>query len=479
MFLLENIYESFCLITPFNRKTAMVSVHKFGGTSVAGPEQFSLVSRIIKDSCDSQPTESPRPVVVVSAMAGITNKLYSAIQAAVVVGDYESILNEIKTTHFKCIDKLFVPQKKFVELLERGIEDDIERIRKLLETITVFGGTCPIEISDIIAGFGEIWSSRILAQLLVSLETPARAVNARDFLFLSSSSGKDVRIDWNRSVAPICGSEVLVITGFLATSSSGVPTTLKRNGSDFSGAIVANLFNASQLTIWTDVDGIYSADPRQISGAKMITEMSYKEAAELAYFGAKVIHPQTMAPCVVKRIPIVLRNTFNLQCPGTLISGDSILAARAVTMIPEIALINVEGSGLFGFSGIAAKLFSAVAAAESNIIMITQASSEYSICFAVPIGDAEICAAAVRKTFASEIFEKSIDVTLDTTSCIIAAVGDNMHQQIGLLGRLTSALGSGGINIRAVAQGSSERNITLVVNKADGIKGIQALHDAL
>ena len=443
---------------------------------MAGASQFVRVCDIIRTSLSSE-----KPVVVVSAMAGITNKLYSAIQGAVLVGDFEKILQDIQRIHFDCVDELetkFGLKDDFG--LKHEMQRDIQRLVKLLETVPVFGGTCPLEISDIVAGYGEIWSSRILACLLRSHSVPAAAYNARDFLFLSPLSGKDVRIDWKRSVAPVIPeNEVPVITGFLATSASGVPTTLKRNGSDFSGAIMANLFNASQLTIWTDVDGIYSADPRQVKGAKMIAEMSYKEAAELAYFGAKVIHPQTMAPCVIKKIPIVLRNTFNLDCPGTLISAHSVLAARAVTMIPEIALVNVEGSGLFGFSGIAAKLFASVSAADSNIIMITQASSEYSICFAVPIGDAEICGEAVRRTFATEIAENSIDVTVDTTSCIIAAVGDNMHQQVGLLGRLTSALGANGINIRAIAQGSSERNITLVVQKSDGVGGLQCLHDAL
>jgi aspartokinase/homoserine dehydrogenase 1 len=447
----------------------MVSVHKFGGTSVAGADQFKQVANIIEKF-----TREEQVVVVVSAMAGITNLLYSAIESAVVVGDYVAILEKIKTIHFDCIEKLGCDKTD----LQKIISQDIARIQKLLETVHVFGGTCPLEISDIVAGYGEIWSSQILASLLNSKPIFSRAVNARDFLFLQP--GKDVRVDWKRSIAPKPSfNEVLVITGFLATSCCNTPTTLKRNGSDFSGAIVANLFDASSLTIWTDVDGIFSADPRHVKGAQMIAEMSYKEAAELAYFGAKVIHPQTMAPCVVKNIPIVLRNTFNLNCPGTLISQESLLAARAVTMIPEIALINVEGSGLFGFSGIAAKLFSSVSNADSNIIMITQASSEYSICFAVPRGDAEICGEAVKRTFATEMSENSIDVTIDTSSCIIAAVGDNMHQQVGLLGRLTSALGASNINIRAIAQGSSERNITLVVSRADGLAGLQCLHDAL
>jgi aspartokinase/homoserine dehydrogenase 1 len=347
---------------------------------------------------------------------------------------------------------------------------------------------CPDEVRDIVVGYGEIWSSKILSCLLCVEGHISVAINAREFLILKS--GKDVRVDWDRSVRPRMDeidetaneNTIPVITGFLATSHSGIPTTLKRNGSDFSGAIIANLFDAAELTIWTDVDGIYSADPRTVSGAKMLQSMSYREAAELAYFGAKVIHPQTMAPCVSKSIPIVLRNTFNLDCMGTLIGASTTIpgeGARAVTIVPQIALVNVEGSGLFGFAGIAAKLFGAVAAADVNIIMITQASSEYSICFAVPFDDAVAVGEAVCSVFSLEIFEKSIDVSVDTSACIIAAVGDNMHKQIGLLGKLTSALGAAGVNIRAIAQGSSERNITFVVNKADGPIGLRCLHDCL
>lgn len=243
----------------------MVTVHKFGGTSVAGPSQFARVCGVVKDLISSD-----NPVVVVSAMAGITNQLYSAIQAAVLVGDFELIMNRIRQIHFDCIEEL---ETKFGLKpnpgLKQEMDSDIARLIELLETVKVFGGTCHMEISDIVAGFGEIWSSRILAAMLQSHGVLSVAYNARDFLFLSQLSGKDVRIDWKKSVAPSVGEgEVPVITGFLATSANGVPTTLKRNGSDFSGAIVANLFNASKLTIWTDVDGIYSADPRQVKGQK-------------------------------------------------------------------------------------------------------------------------------------------------------------------------------------------------------------------
>ena len=450
-----------------------VTVHKFGGTSVGGPSQFRQVANILSRLVRSN---QERPVAVVSAITGITTKLYTAIHAAVEQADFEKIIDGVIAIHISTLSELATPgelpllQAPQMTALTQTVKKDGSEIKKHLKIVAT-AKHCPDLISDVIVAYGEIWSSQILSALLQSMNVPSSWINARDFLFLSPLSGKDVRIDWKRSHAPFIAPETVVpvITGFLATSAAGLPTTLKRNGSDHSGAIVANLMSASMLTIWTDVNGIFSADPRTVPDARMLECMSFKEAAELAYFGAKVLHPQTMAPCVSKNIPIILRNTFNVSCPGTLICAQPETAARAVTIIPEIGLINVEGSGLFGFSGIAAKLFASVAAADTNVMMITQASSEYSICFAVPVADAQVCADAVRMTFQPEIDEGAIEVSVDTSAAIVAAVGEGMHQQIGLLGNLASVLGKNGVNIRALAQGSSERNITFVVSKEDGI----------
>jgi len=461
-----------------------ITVHKFGGTSVGGSSQYrqvaNILSRLVRMNHEL-------PIAVVSAITGITTKLYFAIQGAVEQSDFDQIIDGVIAVHTCTLSELAsrdgdapVLSETQVQTLTEVIKKDGNEIKKHLKIVQT-AKHCPELISDVIVAYGEIWSSQILSALLKSINMPSAWVNARDFLFLHPLSGKDVRIDWKRSHAPFIEPEIVVpvITGFLATSAAGLPTTLKRNGSDHSGAIIANLVSASMLTIWTDVNGIFSADPRAVLHARMIESMSYKEAAELAYFGAKVLHPQTMAPCVTKNIPIILRNTFNVSCPGTIISGKPDSAARAVTIIPEIGIINVEGSGLFGFSGIAAKLFASVAAADTNVMMITQASSEYSICFAVPVADAQVCADAVRMTFRSEIEEGSIEVSVDCSAAIVAAVGEGMHQQVGLLGTLASALGTHGVNVRAVAQGSSERNITFVVEKSEGLKALNCLHSVL
>jgi bifunctional aspartokinase / homoserine dehydrogenase 1 len=437
-----------------------VTVHKFGGTSVGGPAQFKQVALILNRIVGGN---HEFPVVVVSAMSGVTNRLYECIDNE--CDDLEVKIASIVDTHRKCVNQLGLGDSDIVS----GVESDLRSIRDMS--------------LDVIVGLGEIWSAKILAALLSQNGLKSKFVNARDFLFLVDS--KEVRVDWNRShwpKDPKIGT-VFVVTGFLASAADGSPTTLKRNGSDHSGAIVARLVRAAALTIWTDVDGIYSADPRAVSSAHMIPSLSYREAAELAYFGAKVIHPQTMAPCVNGGIPIVLRNTFNVDCAGTVIGGlDTDRAtgpARAVTTIADIALINVEGSGLFGFSGIAAKLFAAVAAVDVNIIMITQASSEYSICFAVPRGEASVCEKALREIFASWLDEGCIEISVADDACIIAVVGDGMHAQTGLLGKLASALGKAGVSIRALAQGSSERNITFVVSRNEMNVGLQMLHDSL
>ena len=465
-------------IGPSSLTPGSVTVHKFGGTSVGGPDQFCQVRDIIVRLLH---LDGEKPLVVVSAMAGVTSKLYACISHANERKEFDEILSEISSSHVDCVRTcLGQGQEERMLAIEKSIKSDICTIAKHLQIIKSSSShQCPDLISDVIVSYGEIWSAQILAALLAAAAVRSCWINARDFLFLQNSS-KEVRVDWKRSHCPFFPPEVqiAVITGFLATSAAGLPTTLKRNGSDHSGAIVANLANAKSLIIWTDVDGIYSADPRLVKTAKKLNCMSYKEAAELAYFGAKVIHPQTVAPCVSKSIPVILRNTFNLNSEGTTISSTAPGEIRAVTIIPRVALVNVEGSGLFGFSGIAAKLFAAVSAAETNIIMITQASSEYSICFAVPQADAGVCEDAVRLAFASEIEDKCIEVSRDSAA-IVAIVGDGMHRQKGFLGKLATALGEDGVNIRAVAQGSSERNITFVVNEEDGVKALSSLHSVL
>jgi aspartokinase/homoserine dehydrogenase 1 len=270
-----------------------------------------------------------------------------------------------------------------------------------------------------------------------------------------------------------------VIPGFVATDTRGLQTTLGRNGSDFSGSIFGALLDAREIVIWTDVDGVLSADPRQVPDAKVIDSLSYNEAMELAYFGAKVIHPQTMAPAVEKGIPIRIRNTFSPDQAGTLIVAvpESMLVVKGITSIDDVALVNLEGAGMIGVPGTAHRLFGALHEAGISVILISQGSSEHSICFAIPAVQATLVERVVRRAFAAELRDGQIQSVEVADDCsIIAIVGDGMAGTHGISGKLFGALGNVGVNVRAIAQGASERNISVVVDRRETAKALRAVH---
>ena len=280
-------------------------------------------------------------------------------------------------------------------------------------------------------------------------------------------------------VGPRCFKGTLIITGFIASDRRGVQTTLGRNGSDFSGSIFGSLLDAGEIHIWTDVDGVLSADPRRVPDAKVIDSLSYNEAMELAYFGAKVIHPQTMAPAVGRGIPIWIRNTFAPQKPGSLICAkpDSKLPVKGITSIENIAMVNVEGAGMIGVPGTAHRLFGALREEGISVILISQGSSEHSICCAIPGVEAERAARVVAAAFDREIKEGQIQsIQVDTDLAILAVVGDGMAGLPGVSGKVFNALGSAGVNVHAIAQGASERNISVVVDGKDATRALRAVH---
>jgi len=274
----------------------------------------------------------------------------------------------------------------------------------------------------------------------------------------------------------------LIITGFIASDRRGVQTTLGRNGSDFSGSIFGALLDSSEIHIWTDVDGVLSADPRRVPDATIIDSLSYNEAMELAYFGAKVIHPQTMAPAVGSSIPIWIRNTFAPEKVGTLICADpkSVLPVKGITSIEQVALINLEGAGMIGVPGTANRLFGALREEGISVILISQGSSEHSICCAIPQDQAERAAAVVRAAFERELKEGQIqDVDVTPDLAILAAVGDGMAGRPGVAAKVFNALGSASVNIKAIAQGASERNISVVVDGKHATRALRAVHAGL
>jgi len=456
-------------------------VHKFGGTSLADASCFRRVADIIA----ARP-ESHRAVVV-SAMSGVTNALIRAVELAGArdADGYSRVLAELREKHQRALADL-VPARTAAEV-DAVIERDLAAITDVLHATTLLRRSSR-ETLDLVAGYGEIWSAQLLHALLVTNGTPCAWINARDVL-VAEWDDANVQIDWTASRVRLderfSASNLpatLIITGFVASTHDGVATTLGRNGSDFSASIFAALLDASEIHIWTDVDGVMSANPRLVPEALMLGDMSYDEAMELAYFGAKVIHPSTMAPAVQRGLPIYIRNTFKPELQGTRIHvGPSTgFPVKGLATIESIALLNLEGTGMIGVPGTAQRLFGALRDEGISVVMVSQGSSEHSICFAVPSAVADAAREAVERAFFAERHHGQIQRVEVASQCsILAAVGDGMAGTPGIAAKFLSALGKARVNIRAIAQGSSERNISVVVDAADTTRALRAAHSGL
>ena len=456
-------------------------VHKFGGTSLADASCFRRVADIIA----ARP-ESHRAVVV-SAMSGVTNALIRAVELAGArdADGYSRVLAELREKHQRALADL-VPRRTAAEV-DAVIERDLAAITDVLHATTLLRRSSR-ETLDLVAGYGEIWSAQLLHALLVTNGTPCAWINARDVL-VAEWDDANVQIDWTASRVRLderfSASNLpatLIITGFVASTHDGVATTLGRNGSDFSASIFAALLDASEIHIWTDVDGVMSANPRLVPEALMLGDMSYDEAMELAYFGAKVIHPSTMAPAVQRGLPIYIRNTFKPELQGTRIHvGPSTgFPVKGLATIESIALLNLEGTGMIGVPGTAQRLFGALRDEGISVVMVSQGSSEHSICFAVPSAVADAAREAVERAFFAERHHGQIQRVEVASQCsILAAVGDGMAGTPGIAAKFLSALGKARVNIRAIAQGSSERNISVVVDAADTTRALRAAHSGL
>ena len=457
------------------------AVHKFGGTSLADAACFRRVGDIVA----SLP---PRRAVVVSAMSGVTNALVRAVEIAAApgAGDYESMLEALGRRHLDTVRAL--APAELADEFGAAIARDLAEIDEVLRASTVLRRSSR-ETFDLVSGSGELWSARILTAHLRARGVPARWLNARDVLVVAwdgATPSVDFRTSRERLDAWIAGpgdsAATLVITGFVAATADGIATTLGRNGSDFSASIFAALLDASEVHIWTDVDGVMSADPRLVPDAVVLDTLSYDEAMELAYFGAKVIHPSTMAPAVERGLPIFIRNTFKPELAGTRIhAGPSIgFAVKGLATVESIALLNLEGTGLIGVPGTAQRLFGALRDAGISVVMISQGSSEHSICFAVPANAAPRAREAVEQAFFAERHRGQIArLDVDPECSILAVVGDGMAGQPGIAAKFFSALGKARVNIRAIAQGSSERNISVVVSDSDTRRALRAAHSGL
>jgi aspartokinase/homoserine dehydrogenase 1 len=454
-------------------------VHKFGGSSVADADCMRRVADIIESSAN------PREAVVLSACRGITDALLALVKLAEQPdGNFAAALQAIEERHRSLAAELLPEDMRaaFCTTLSADVGD----IAGMLQTVRLIR-SAPGSVRDLISGYGEIWSTSLFAPLLRSrgrIDGDVRWIDARQVVVVDWGP-LGPAVQWERSernLRALVGEGFrgrLVVTGFIATTVAGIQTTLGRNGSDFSGSIFGALLNAAEIVIWTDVDGVLSADPRLVPNAQVIDQLSYNEAMELAYFGAKVIHPQTMEPAIARDIPIWIRNTFAPAKRGTLICArpNSALVVKGITTIDPVALINVEGAGMIGVPGTAHRLFGALRDAGISVILISQGSSEHSICFAIPADQAVRAEDVVRRAFDTELRDGQIQsVDVDRALSILAVVGDGMAGAHGVAAQVFKSLARAAINVRAIAQGASERNISVVVDGRAAAKALRAVH---
>ena len=460
-------------------------VMKFGGTSLAGAAQIRQVGGIVRRFARS------RPVVVVSAMAGVTDELIALAERSV-----SGLPREVSGR----LDRLQRRHRREARLLGLS-EGSGGRLERELEALfTELEGVCHgvlllHELSrrslDLISSFGERLSALLVTDHLRSLGLRAQFVDARDHIVTDESHGAAV-VDFDatyrnlrRGILPgVRKGHLPVVTGFIGRTRQGATTTLGRSGSDYTASILGGALRAEEVWIWKEVDGVCTADPNLVKSARVVARISYQEAAEMAHYGAEVIHPKTMLPARRSHIPIRIKNTFNPNAPGTLITSRPGARGKApllVSSIDGMALVTVEGTGIFGQPGMILRLLTPVALAGTNIYMISMSSSEYNVSFAIMQGDLEKTLKALEKDFRDRglLGEQVAHITVERDMCAIAVVGAGMKGQHGIAGRVFSALGDAGVNVVAIAQGSSEYNITVVTRGRDMKKGVRAIHDRL
>ena len=466
-------------------------VMKFGGTSVGSVDALVRATQIIQDA----KKDWSRVVVVTSAMSGVTDLLLKSASLAAQgetdpLSDAESTLRE---KHFAAADAL-IKDQELREATKGEITCLIQLLVDLCRAIAVLGEASPRAL-DAVASLGERMNVRLLAAIANDEGIKAQAIESTEFIATNNhfqNAHPDFKVTTEKTRAclnPLMDQGIVPITtGFIGATPEGVITTLGRGGSDYSAAIIGRALPADDVWIWTDVDGVMSTDPRIAQNARTLPEISYSEIAELAYYGAKVLHPKTIRPVVEAGIGLRICNTFNPSHPGTRLIANSKRNGKpanpasgqiikAVTAIRKQRLVTIEGRGMLGVPGVAARAFGAVASTGTSVPLITQASSEQSICFAVPSETAPSVLEALEKAFIHEIEDEDIDRVWSTEDVsIVTVVGAGMRHTVGVAGRVFSQLGNHGVNVLAIAQGSSEVSISLVVDTADTENAVKALH---
>ena len=456
-----------------------MQVLKFGGSSVANADNIKQVISIV-----NQKEQAQKKLVVVSALGGITDLLLNAaIEAAEGTEAYKEKLLQVEQRHLEAVKQLLpvATQSALLSLVKKSCNE----IEDICNGIYLLRELTP-RSRDRIASYGEWLSSQIIAAAFQAGGVQAVWKDSRE-LILTDSSFTSAEVDFAATDQLIknyfdhAEGSLFILPGFIAADKNKITTTLGRGGSDYTAAILASALQASVLEIWTDVSGMMTADPRLTSNARIISNISYQEAMELSHFGAKVIYPPTIQPVMAKKIPVVVKNTFAPEDPGTVIEAESEGKGdivRGISSINKITLISLEGSGMIGIPGFSKRLFEALSSEKINVILITQSSSEHSICVGIDTGMAEQAKQAVDLAFANEIALQKVEpLKTETNLSIVALVGENMKNHTGVSGRLFGALGRNGVNVRAIAQGSSEKNISAVISTNDVKKAINVLHE--
>jgi aspartate kinase len=456
---------------------------KFGGTSVGSVEALAQAASIIEDNAEAW----DRIVVVVSAMSGVTDALIKGARTAAGGDDqtYRAIVAELRIRHYRAVDGLISADGERTVLLTT-IDDALDEFAAFCHSVYILGETTP-RAMDTISSIGERINARTLSALLRQRGLASEGVDASELIVTDDTFQNAVPLmaETRERVAaklvPFLDQSVIpVVTGFIGATAEGVTTTLGRGGSDYSAAILGAATDSEEVWTWTDVDGVMTADPRLVSDARVIPVLSYSEVSELAYFGAKVLHPRTMRPLIERGIPLWVKNTFDPSVPGTCIVGEpeSVPGTiKAVTAIKGLSMVTVEGRGMVGVPGIAARTFAAVASQGASVLMIVQASSEQSICLIIPTETTRGVTQAIENELALELARRDVDRVWSMDEIVIvSAVGWGIRGTPGVAARVFGALSQVGLNVIAIAQGSSECSFSLVVDAQDAVAAVRQIH---
>ncbi len=462
-------------------------VLKFGGTSVGNGEMIKRVAKIIKQKKE----EEKNVVAVVSAMSEVTNALVDISQKALTVRDLAKVndfIKFVKDKHYKAIE-IAINNKEIKNLVKKIIDSRIEELEKILIGVTYLGELTP-KSRDYILSFGERLSAPIVAGALRCLGEKSIALEGGEAGIITDENfgnAKVIKLEVKERLLPFLKEDIIpVVTGFIGCSENGNITTLGRGGSDYSAALIGYGLDAKRIEIWTDVSGIYTSDPKLVPTAKRIPKLSYIEAMELAYFGAKVLHPRTIEPAMEKGIPILVKNTFKPEDEGTLITNNVEInnkIVKAITTIKNVALINIFGAGMVGVSGTVARIFKALE--DVNVILISQGSSETNISLVVNDEDVDKAINSLKKEFngikKSGFLRNNLirDIEVDKDICVISVVGAGMKGAKGIAGKIFTLVSEAGANIKMIAQGSSEVNISFVIDEKDLVNCVRKLHKEL